>query len=171
MTDDYYYIEYDDEGNVTFIGETDLYIADLRYVFAPTGNSKNQELIFQGEYFYQDQVGTYEDSEAATGKVDFDDNFSGFYLQSVYKFKPQWRVGIRYSELKAPRLTGGLVGSSMDAAGHDPKSYSAMIDWTNSEYSRFRLQYNHEELSKNNHDNHVTLQYVMSFGAHSAHQY
>jgi hypothetical protein len=161
----------DNEDNVTFIGDTDLYAADLRYVFAPTGNAKNQELTFQGEYFYRDESGTYEDTNSSTGKVDFDDNASGWYAQTVYKFKPQWRVGLRYSELLAPNTPAGLIGSTLDSDDHDPKSYTAMIDWTNSEFSRIRLQYNHEELSKNNQDNQVTLQYVMSFGAHSAHKY
>jgi hypothetical protein len=159
------------EDNATFIGDSDLYAADLRYVFAPTGNAKNQELIFQGEYFYRDESGTYEDTNAATGKVSFDDNASGWYAQTVYKFKPQWRAGLRYSELLAPNTPTGLIGSSLDSNGHDPKSYTAMIDWTNSEFSRIRFQYNREELSKNNHDNQIMLQYVMSFGAHSAHKY
>lgn len=157
---------------VTFIGESDLYIADIRYNFAPTNNAKNQEITLQAEYFHRDEDGTYEDTVAATGAVDFDDNVSGWYAQTVYKFKPQWRVGLRYSELLAADVTNsGLANSSLDSSGHDPKSYSAMIDWTNSEFSRVRLQYNHEELSDNNHDNQVILQYVVSLGAHSAHKY
>ncbi|MFT6076991.1 MAG: hypothetical protein ACJA02_000447 [Myxococcota bacterium] len=159
------------EDAVTFIGNTDLYVADLRYVFAPTGNAKNQELTLQGEYFHRDENGTYEDSDAGTGAVSFDDANSGWYLQSVYKFKPSWRVGIRYSELAAAKTPSGLVGSALDSEGHDPKSYTAMIDWTNSEFSRIRLQYNREELSKNNQDNQIMLQYIMSFGAHSAHKF
>ncbi len=162
----------DDNGNnVTFIGDTDLYIADLRYNFAPTGNAKNQELTLQGEYFYRDEKGTYEDTKAATGVINFDDNSSGWYLQTVYKFKPQWRVGLRYSELLSANTPAGLSDSALDSQNHDPKSYTTMVDWTNSEFSRIRLQYSHEELSKNSHDNQVTLQYIMSFGAHSAHKY
>jgi hypothetical protein len=152
------------EGDVTFIGKTDLYAADLRYVFAPTGNAKNQELTLQGEYFYRSENGTYKD-------VAVDDNSSGWYAQGVYKFKPEWRMGLRYSKLSSPETAIGLVGSALDSNNHDPKSYTAMIDWTNSEFSRIRLQYNREELSKNNQDNQIMLQYVMSFGAHSAHKF
>ena len=159
------------EGATTFIGDSDLYGADLRYVFAPSGNARNQELIFQAEYFYRDESGTYEDTNASTGQVSFDDNSSGWYAQTVYKFKPQWRVGARYSELLAPNTPTGLIGSSLDSNDHDPKSYTAMIDWTNSEFSRIRFQYNSEELSKNNQDNQIMLQYIMSFGAHGAHKY
>ena len=163
------------EDTVTFIGDTDLYIADLKYVFAPTGNAKNQELTFQGEYFYRDESGTYEetneDGSVLTGKVNFNDGNSGWYVQSIYKFKPQWRAGLRYSELLSANTLSGLTGSTLDSNNHDPKSYTAMVDWTNSEFSRVRLQYNREELSKNNYDNQIMLQYVMSFGAHSAHKY
>jgi hypothetical protein len=156
---------------VTFIGDTDLYVADLRYVFAPTGNAKNQELTLQGEYFYRSENGAYEDTGASTGAVGLNDNSSGWYAQGVYKFKPEWRVGLRYSELSSPNTPTSLTGSVLDSDNNDPKSYTAMIDWTNSEFSRIRLQYNREELSKNNQDNQIMLQYIMSFGAHSAHKF
>ncbi|MDA0901939.1 MAG: hypothetical protein O3B09_00820 [Proteobacteria bacterium] len=159
------------EDEVKFIGKTDLYAFDLRYNFAPTGNAKNQELILQGEYFLRDEEGTYEDTDVSTGKVDFDGKASGWYAQAVYKFHPQWRVGARYSQLISPRTPVGLKDSALDANGHNPESYTAMIDWTNSEFSRIRVQYTHEEVAANQHDNQVVLQYIMSFGAHGAHIY
>lgn len=159
------------EDAVTFIGDSKMYIADFRYTFAPTGNSKNQELTFQAEYFHREEDGTYEDTDAATNAIEFDDSTSGWYAQAVYKFLPQWRVGLRYSELLSANTPTGLVGSALDAQGHNPKSYSAMLDWTNSEYSRVRFQYNNEELANNIQDNHFIVQYIMSFGAHSAHKY
>ncbi len=159
------------EDAVTFIGDTDLYVADLRYTWAPTGNSREQEVILQGEYFRRDEDGTYEDTDAATGVINFDDSSSGWYAQAVYKFHTQWRIGGRYSQMKAPDVPVGLAGSALDSSGHDPKAYTAMVDWTNSEFSRIRLQYNHEELSDGNDDNQIILQYIMSLGAHGAHKY
>jgi hypothetical protein len=159
------------DGGITFTGESDLYIADLRYTFAPTGNAKNQELTLQGEYFHREESGSYRIGDESQPENALDQDTSGWYLQTVYKFKPQWRVGLRYSKLNSDNVTAALAGSELDAQNHNPQSYSAMIDWTNSEFSRVRLQYNHEELANNNHDNHVILQYVMSFGAHSAHKY
>jgi hypothetical protein len=159
------------EDTVTFIGDSDLYVADFRYTFAPDGNSRNKEFILQGEYFHRDEDGSYEDTGAATGVVKVDGSSSGWYGQAVYKFNRQWRTGLRYSSLSAADIPAGLVGSVLDSEDHDARSYSAMIDWTNSEFSRVRLQFNHEELSENVHDNQVMLQYVMSFGAHGAHKY
>ena len=159
------------EDAVTFIGESDLYIADLRYTWAPTGNAKEKEVTFQGEYFFRDEKGTYEDTNASTGRVAFNDDTSGWYAQAVYKFDPQWRIGARYSQLSSASTPTGLAGSALDASGHDPVAYAAMIDWTNSEFSRFRLQLNQEELSQNVDDTQLILQYTVSLGAHGAHKY
>ena len=59
----------------------------------------------------------------------------------------------------------------LDSQGHDPKTYSVMGDWTNSEFGRFRLQYNRENLDNGKADNQFILQYIMSIGAHGAHPY
>ena len=59
----------------------------------------------------------------------------------------------------------------LDSQGHDPKAYSVMLDWTNSEFSRVRLQYNREELAQGQDDDQIILQYIMSLGAHGAHKY
>ncbi|MDA7705607.1 hypothetical protein N8772_03945 [Rickettsiales bacterium] len=159
------------EEGISFIGKSDLYIADLRYNFTPTGNAKQQEIILQGEYFFRDELGTYEAANDSTGRVVFDDNSSGWYVQSIYKFNPNYRIGVRYGELNSPSTPTGLAGSHLDADGFDAKTYTAMLDWTNSEFSRIRVQYDHEELERNNHDNQFTLQYIVSLGAHSAHKY
>ena len=46
-----------------------------------------------------------------------------------------------------------------------------MVDWSNSEFGRIRLQYNHEALDGEEEDNQFVLQYVMSLGAHAAHSF
>jgi hypothetical protein len=159
------------EDAVTFMGDTRLYVVDLRYTWAPTGNPRQSEVIFQGEYFHRDENGIYEDTDAGTGPVAFDDGSSGWYLQGIYKFQPQWRVGLRYSRMNAPDVPAGLAGSALDADGNDPQAFSIMGDWTSSEFGRIRLQYNHEELASGLHDNQIILQYVVSIGAHGAHAY
>ena len=160
------------EDLVSFTGDTDIYAADLRYTWAPSGNAYNQEVTFQSEYFRRNEDGVYEDTDAGTGAIEFDDSSSGWYAQAVYKFDLQWRVGARYSRLHAADVPAGLAGSALDSDGYDPKAYSAMLDWTNSEFSRVRLQYNREELARRGQDdNQIMLQYIMSLGAHGAHKY
>lgn len=152
------------EDTITFAGDSQLYVADLRYSWAPTGNPKNQELTLQGEYFLREEDGTY-------NNVAFDDNTSGWYAQSIYKFHPQWRVGYRYTALKSADTPAGLVGTDLDSQGHDPYINSVMADWTNSEFSRIRLQYNNDKTVAGITDNQFILQYIMSFGAHGSHKY
>ncbi|PIR37165.1 MAG: hypothetical protein COV35_10790 [Alphaproteobacteria bacterium CG11_big_fil_rev_8_21_14_0_20_39_49] len=159
------------EDMVSFTGDTDIYAADIRYTWAPTGNARNREVILQGEYFWRNEDGIYEDTDAGTGAVNFDDSSSGWYAQGVYKFAPQWRVGLRYSQLEASDIPVGLAGSALDSEGYDPKAYSTMLDWTNSEFSRVRLQYNREELARGQDDDQIMVQYIMSLGAHGAHKY
>ncbi|MDA0664473.1 MAG: hypothetical protein O3B08_16785, partial [Proteobacteria bacterium] len=101
------------EGAVTFNGDTNLYAADLRYTWTPTGNAKNQELILQAEFFHRDEEGRYTDTGNSTGTVAYDEGSSGWYTQAVYKFAPSWRLGARYSELLAADVPAGLVGSAL----------------------------------------------------------
>jgi hypothetical protein len=159
------------EDTVTFIGDSDLYATDLRFTWAPTGNARERELTLQAEYFLRDEDGAHEDAVAGTGVVAYDENSSGWYAQAVYKFLAQWRIGGRYSRLDAPNVPAGLTESALDSEGHDPSATAVMVDWTNSEFSRWRLQYNHEELSRHQNDDQIILQYIMSLGAHGAHAY
>ncbi len=162
---------FSNEEMVSFVGDSDLLAADIRYTWAPTGNAREQELTIQGEFFQRDEDGTYEDRDLPSAITSFDDDTEGWYIQSVYKFHPRWRIGVRYSELNSAETPVGLVGSSLDARGHNPESYSIMADWTNSEFSRLRLQYNHEELANGREDDQLIVQYIISLGAHAAHKY
>ena len=46
-----------------------------------------------------------------------------------------------------------------------------MVDDSWSEFSRLRLQYAHDKSMEGVTDNQVTLQYIMSLGAHGAHRF
>lgn len=159
------------EGMVTFVGENSLYAADARYTYAPTGNASDQEFTAQAAVFYRNESGTYNDADAGTGTLGYNESSMGWYAQAVYKFARAWRVGLRYSRLHAPDTPAGFAGSALDSQGHDPHNFSVMGDWTNSEYGRVRLQYNREKLDNGAADNQFLLQYIMSIGAHGAHAY
>ena len=162
--DEHGHAEFFSEG--MFSGSTRLYGIDFRSTWAPTGNARERELILQGEYFWRTERGTYElaaeEGEEHGESEFFDTTAGGWYAQAIYKFLPRWRIGARYSRLQSPD----------DAEiGHDPTAIAAMIDWTNSEFGRLRLQYNRETLADGEHDNQVMLQYIMSLGAHPAHTF
>ena len=124
-------------------------------------------MILQGEYFWRTDEGTYrltemEDGEEVEHTRHLDAVSSGWYAQAVYKFLPDWRLGVRYARLEPPSEAGG---------DHSPYAIAVMGDWSNSEFGRLRLQYNREALEDGVRDNQYILQYIMSLGAHAAHAF
>lgn len=127
------------------------------YKWAPNGNYKNKHFKLQGEYFIRNEEGEIAEEDEVE-KVDYDQ--SGFYVQGVYQFRPQWRTGLRYDSVK----------SDLDEENVDPKRYSATLEYVPSEFSRLRLQYSRDE-STEEAENQVFLQYTMSLGSHGAHSF
>ena len=146
-----------------FTGDTRLYSVDFRYVWAPTGNIRQKEVLLQGEYFWREEEGIYTLEEGGeVHEEHLDGGSHGWYAQGVFKFSPKWRIGTRYSQIYSPKDSG---------IDHDPYAVAVMGDWSNSEFSRIRLQYNYEKLGEDLSDNQILLQYIMSIGAHAAHKY
>ena len=126
------------------------------------------------EYFEREEDGDVELVGALTPEITtYKGKQKGWYMQAVYQFMPRWRVGLRYDELTADN-TGADV-AVLDEAGlvtndHDPSRSTLMIDYSRSENSRVRLQVAQDD-SYVDSDNIVTLQYIMSLGAHGAHKF
>lgn len=152
----------------SFTGDSSVNGVGAIYQWAPDGNGKHQHLTLQGEYFQRDEdgmvtmLGSGPPEELTTYKGDQ----NGFYLQAVYQFMPQWRVGARYDKLHSDNR-----GTYMDVLseaglldeGISPERHSAMLEWHASEFSRFRLQFNRDE-SYEDTDNQIILQYTLSLG-------
>lgn len=123
---------------------TKLAIADFVWKWAPNGNPRETNWKLQGEWFRQDEGGWRP---------------SGGYLQAVYQFMPQWRVGARQDWLDPQRES------------FRPRRSSVMVDYSPSEFSRLRLQFARSRTLPELTDNHWFLQYILSLGAHGAHRY
>ena len=96
---------------------------------------------------------------------------NGYYLQGVYQFgPPQWRAGLRYDRLDASNEVGAALAATPLAASHAPTRLSAMVDFSNSEFSRLRFQWSRDR-SRPETDTQLFLQYLMSMGAHGAHRF
>lgn len=168
-----------DGGGVTetpsFSGDSKINAFDLVYKWAPNGNPKNQNFKFQFEYFDREENGvvTMLNSGPPVETTRYDGHQKGWYAQATYKFDPQWRAGLRYDQLESNNRGSDadvLVEAGLDNEDYTPKRYSAMLEWLPSEFSRVRLQYNRDE-SYEETDNQIFLQYTMSLGSHSAHQF
>jgi hypothetical protein len=143
---------------------------DFIWKWAPNGNPRQTNFKFQTEYFTRDEDGTFDPASSGT-PLTYNGKQKGWYAQAVYQFMPRWRAGLRIDRLKADAIDVALAGTALDNQGHDPRRASAMVDFSNSEFSRLRFQINKDESRLDQKDTQWYLQYVMSLGAHGAHSF
>ena len=150
-------------GADSFSGHSNITVLDAVWKWSPHGNATDRYLKLQGEYLHRDENGTFNANA-------YDGTQNGWYVQGVYQFMPRWRAGIRHDTLHADSVADDLVGTILDSHGYDPKRNSVMVDFSNSEFSRVRLQFNRDQSSATT-DNQWYLQYIAAIGAHGAHKY
>lgn len=167
--------QFDDAGVTnSFSGRSHLWLANLVWKWAPNGNPYYTNFKFQTEYYRNRENGdlTYDLGGAGQQISGFRSAQSGWYAQGVYQFLPRWRTGLRYDRLSHGSVDmGALAGSLPVLADYDPTRTSFMVDYNPSEFSRFRVQFARDKSRKDAPDNQVMLQYIMSLGAHGAHQF
>jgi len=145
-----------------FTGDSDLAVFDFVWKWAPGGNPNVRNFKAQGEYFRRSEDGVFDG-------IDYAGDQSGWYLQGIWQFMPQWRVGLRYDSVDAD--SGPLLdGTLLEDPGRTSSRSSLMIDYSPSEFSRLRLQYNNDSVLPES-EHQWVLQYLMSLGAHGAHQF
>ncbi|RLA40722.1 MAG: hypothetical protein DRQ64_03985, partial [Gammaproteobacteria bacterium] len=159
----------------SFSGDSKISALDLVYKWAPHGNPGNRNFKFQFEYFDRKEDGEISmlNSGFPLEMTSYDGHQKGWYAQATYKFKPQWQAGFRYDYLDSNNRGSDadvLAEAGLDNEGHTPQRYSATLEWLPSEFSRLRLQYNQDK-SYTETDHQFLLQYTMSLGSHSAHQF
>ena len=165
-----------------FTGTSRMWIADAIFKWAPGGNARQTNLKLQAEYFRRTEQGTltYDTAGSSFGPLDSDyrSEQSGWYVQGVYQFIPQWRIGARYDRLDS----GALRVSTLDEGVLDPADFSrlisynpsrtaVMVDYSPSEFSRFRVQFAQDKSRPGATDRQIFLQYIMSLGVHGAHAF
>jgi hypothetical protein len=177
------YEDTDEFGNPilnAFTGTSRTWILDAVLKWAPNGNIARQYLKVQGEYMRRRESGQLAfDTEGLNLSDGYNSKQSGWYLQSVYQFMPRWRVGVRYDSLDSGTPSIDLVASGLLSPeafpalrSADPERISIMLDWSPSEFSRLRAQYDWDDArAQGDQDRAFRLQYIYSIGAHGAHKY
>lgn len=158
----------DEDNPLRFDGDTSTVIVHGVWKWAPNGNWKQRNAIVQAEYIAQNNDGNY----ALPGGpvLPYDNDQQGWYLQGVYQPFPHWRLGMRFAQLSSDDASVMFFGTALAAPATDPKRYTLMVDWSNSEFSRLRLQYTRDQAGPVD-DNQWGLQYIFSIGAHGAHTF
>ncbi|MGD0338423.1 MAG: hypothetical protein ABSB78_06515 [Bacteroidota bacterium] len=135
-------------------------------------------LSFQSEYMYRVMNGSeYErDSSNAVSSLNLDKHHSGFYAQLVAKADQVWRIGVRYDLLMQNAVA--LGGADQHMPSNLPR-YSAIIEYSPTEFSRLRLQFDRDESrymqasggwSRQPYTQ-IILQANLTIGAHGAHAF
>ena len=155
----------------SFTGDSRTAGLDFVWKYSPNGNIRERYLKVQSEYFQRRENGLLTDSLANTGSYAVTQ--SGWYLQSVYQFMPDWRTGLRYDRLDpgTANLGAGTPPNIVSNYAFNPTRLTWMADYNASEFSRIRLQLAHDNSRQGLADNQLFVQYIMSLGAHGAHQY
>lgn len=149
-----------------FVGDSTLYGLELTYKWNP---SKDRGLILQSEYLMRRQEGDFTDTVASTTER-LERKQDGYYVQALYK-TGRWRLGARYDALDVFQNDYVLSGTGQ-VFDKDPWRATAAIEYNPTEFSRLRLQYNHDKTARTAEVNHeVYLQIVLGIGAHSAHPF
>jgi hypothetical protein len=156
------------DDTAAFSGSSRIMIADAIYKWAPNGNPTQRNLKLQGEYFRRKETG---DLSTASAMSSYDSTQSGWYLQGVFQFVPNWRAGLRYDRLNSGTPSADVAANFPLLSAYSPKRTSAMVDYSPSEFSRLRLQLARDQSRPGVTDNQVYLQYIMSLGAHAAHNF
>ena len=182
------YDDVDSLGNATsnaFSGRAKLWSLDAVLKWAPDGNATRTSFKLQAEYFRLKQDGTltYDDSAGSNLFGSISDGFnakqSGWYAQAIWQFMPRWRAGYRFDSLRYGTVSNAIVTNGLGPtaadfpvlAQHSPNRHTGMIDWSLSEFSRFRLQVASDNSRIGVTDNQIILQYIHSLGAHGAHRF
>ncbi|MGD8323419.1 MAG: TonB-dependent receptor [Gammaproteobacteria bacterium] len=158
----------DEDLPLSFIGESDTTIAEFVWKWSPNGNWRQRNFVFQSEYFWNSETGTY--SGIGLVPLPYDSDREGWYAQAVYQPIPRWRFGARLDSLSLDDPGLLFAGTPLAPGGGDPSRYTIMADWSNSEFSRVRLQYSREDTGPVNYSQ-WGLQYLHSIGAHGAHSF
>lgn len=158
----------------SFTGDSKTSGLDFIWKYAPNGNTTVTSFKLQGEYFQRTENGllTY-DTATANTTDSYRVTQSGWYVQGVYQFMPHWRSGLRYDQLSSGSAEVGAANAAnvISDYAYTPTRYTLMFDYTPSEFSRLRLQLAQDKSRARLSDNQIFLQYVMSLGAHGAHQF
>lgn len=159
--------------NNQFSGDSRTVGLDFVWKYSPNGNTADRYLKVQGEVFRRKENGMLTYNTAAPITDTYSNTQTGWYAQTVYQFMPHWRAGARYDQLDPSVANVGALnaGNVISNYAFKPRRATFMLDYSPSEFSRLRLQVAKDQTRQGLPDNQLFIQYIMSLGAHGAHQY
>lgn len=164
----------DGDADLFYDGYNSFYGADLIYKFNNPKPYGQGDFFLQGEYVKRKKnMEVVEDlltpGLVGTHRIDVQD---GYYAQAGYGFLPRWRAAARWEEVGLTNKSDLPTGDS--SVGGLSRKLSGMVDFTPTEFSRLRLQYNSGSYATDEgrmNGSEIFLQWMVSIGAHGAHSF
>jgi len=155
-----------------FSADSEIYGADLviKHYF-----DSYSSLKWQSEWMMRDMDGKQYNATKPNG-ISLTKKQAGLYSQLIYAYDQNWKAGVRYDTIYQNDVKANGVDQNMPT---DMDKYSAMIEYSTSEFARFRLQYNrnnalYKEVAGNDVKEEIDtiiFQVNISIGAHGAHSF
>lgn len=131
--------------------------------------SPYRKVKLQGEAFFQDRSLPLltEEEELSDGLLvseengatdDLNRNPFGYYGLIDFRIDPTWATGLRFDQVE---LTNRIEG-----AGRDDTAYTAYVSFLQSEFARWRAQYQYVDFAEGGSDNRFFLQGTFAIGVH-----
>jgi hypothetical protein len=163
-----------EEAGEAFISQGSAYLYGVQAVykrFAGSAHGKGA-LSLQAEAFHFDssQTATWH-SDALQLGIPLSLSQQAAYLQGSWGFAPRWQVALRHA---VSGLGGELIEDGAREKITPSRQNSAALTWQPTEFSKLRLQFNHNDISSaagRESFRQIMLQYNLSLGAHSAHTF
>ena len=147
-------------------GRSALYGMEAFWKWNP---SSRESVTLQSEYLFLTQRGDVTDLVTET-EESWRRHQDGLYLQGIYQLG-RWRFGARYDVLELFADTFERAGVQQDL-GATPWRATGSMEYNPSEFTRIRLQYNHDRTARNGRSNdEAILQFIFGIGAHAAHNF
>jgi hypothetical protein len=149
---------------------TQIYGADLFYKWKPANAAGGWPFVkWQSEVMVRNFDAGRGDANSFPVSESFHD--WGAYSQVVWGFKERWTTGLRGDYL---HMDDSSFTDDPDRVSRE--RISADLTWYPSEFSKLRLQYNHDFLEGNHFndggdEDSVFLQFEFALGAHGAHKF
>ena len=132
--------------------------------------SGQQKLTLQGEYLYLVQNGDLTGTAGGLPDESLKRHQDGAYIQAIYGYG-RWVFGARYDRMEILADTFKHGGNQQSFDGK-PWRVSAMTEYRFTEFSRIRVQFNHDRSDRSGLENNEGIvQLTFAIGAHGAHSF
>jgi hypothetical protein len=132
----------------------------------------NQRVKLQAEgYLMERQDGFLDEEDPDTlesANTEFDDNLWGTYVLADFRFDPQWAAGFRYDyvDLVDTEIESVSPESEIGSSEGNEEAYSVYLTFYQSEFARWRAQFQHTDLAGAEDENRVFIQGTFAIGEH-----